>query len=52
MLFLSVGERPSNEWMQYKEESLPNTEERYNSCVFVDKPHMGYNKLVEIFWYL
>jgi proteasome activator subunit 4 len=39
-----VGERPSNLWMQYRSDNLPDTEERYNSCVFVDKPHMGYNR--------
>ena len=39
-----VGERPSNLWMQYRSDSLPVTEELYNSCVFIDKPHMGYNK--------
>ena len=39
-----VGERPSNLWMQYRADNIPDTEEKYNECIFVDKPHTGYNK--------
>ncbi|KAL5255340.1 hypothetical protein ACHWQZ_G014676 [Mnemiopsis leidyi] len=42
-----VGERPSNMWLQYREKDLPDTEEKYNKCIFVDKPHTGYNKWAE-----
>ena len=39
-----VGERPSNLWLQYRESDIPDTEEKYKACVFVDKPHIGFNR--------
>ena len=39
-----VGERPSNQWLQYREAEIPDTEDKYKACIFVDKPHIGYNK--------
>eukprot|EP00116_Pleurobrachia_bachei_P000720 sb/3460982/ len=39
-----AGDRPSNAWLQYRENDLPDTEEKYRNCIFVDKPHWGYNQ--------
>ncbi|XP_065838430.1 proteasome activator complex subunit 4-like [Oscarella lobularis] len=37
---LQPGDREDNQWHRY--EKLPKTEESWKSCIFVDKPHLGY----------
>ena len=44
-----VGERPSNMWLQYRKDEIPDTEEKYNKFIFCDKPHWGFNKYVVLF---
>uniref|UniRef100_A0A8C5A3D9 Proteasome activator subunit 4 n=1 Tax=Gadus morhua TaxID=8049 RepID=A0A8C5A3D9_GADMO len=39
---LAAGDRPDNQWLQYHSDSLPQTQQDWESCVFVEKTHWGY----------
>lgn len=36
------GDRPDNAWLQYRRQTVPDTEDAWNNCIFVDKTHWGY----------
>ncbi|CAL8299965.1 unnamed protein product [Merluccius merluccius] len=39
---LAAGDRPDNQWLQYHSDRLPQTQQDWESCVFVEKTHWGY----------
>ena len=39
---LHPGDRSDNRWHQYDTQTIPDTEEKWNNCTFVEKTHWGY----------
>ncbi|XP_055031264.2 proteasome activator complex subunit 4B isoform X1 [Misgurnus anguillicaudatus] len=39
---LVAGDRPGNDWLQYHSDSLPQTQQAWDSFCFVEKTHWGY----------
>ena len=36
------GDRPDNKWCKYNSERIPDTQEKWESLVVVEKTHWGY----------
>ena len=39
---LAPGDRPDNRWNKYDSQNLPDTQEKWENLVVVEKTHWGY----------